>query len=159
MTALSNAGGLSGAASNVPIMLIFFNLSMNQIVPISAFIGVCATFLRFVMLFNKKHPKNNERNLINYEIVELTLPFVFLGSFIGVFLATFMSELLKQALFSLAILWSIKITVEKTIELRVKEIIEEKAKEAALYFDCKVDDNLIEKIETASSFIGDSIKL
>jgi uncharacterized membrane protein YfcA len=29
LIALSNAGGLSGAGSNIPIMLIFFNMKMN----------------------------------------------------------------------------------------------------------------------------------
>lgn len=29
LIALSNAGGLSGAGSNIPIMLIFFDLSMK----------------------------------------------------------------------------------------------------------------------------------
>lgn len=49
---LSNAGGLSGAGSNIPIMLIFFNMKMADAVPISAFVGVSATLLRFVINFS-----------------------------------------------------------------------------------------------------------
>lgn len=52
LIALSNAGGLSGAGSNIPIMLIFFNLEMNEAVPISAAVAVCATVFRFIMNFN-----------------------------------------------------------------------------------------------------------
>ena len=86
LIALSNAGGLSGAGSNIPIMLIFFKLDMSEAVPISAFVAVCATLFRFILNFNQKHPNNPHRNSINYEIVQLTMPCVFLGSFYGVLL-------------------------------------------------------------------------
>lgn len=49
---LSNAGGLSGAGSNIPIMLIFFDMGMAEAVPISAFVAVCATVFRFMLNFN-----------------------------------------------------------------------------------------------------------
>jgi uncharacterized membrane protein YfcA len=49
---LSNAGGLSGAGSNIPIMLIFFNMTMEIAVPVSAFVAVCATSFRFLLNFN-----------------------------------------------------------------------------------------------------------
>ena len=52
LIALSNAGGLSGAGSNIPIMLIFFNLEMNEAVPISAAVAVTATVFRFIMNFS-----------------------------------------------------------------------------------------------------------
>ena len=48
---LSNAGGLSGAGSNIPIMLIFFAFTMDQAVPVSAFVAVCATIFRFLLNF------------------------------------------------------------------------------------------------------------
>lgn len=51
LIALSNAGGLSGAGSNIPIMLIFFQLSMPEAVPISAFVAVVATSFRFLLNF------------------------------------------------------------------------------------------------------------
>jgi uncharacterized membrane protein YfcA len=86
LIALSNAGGLSGAGSNIPIMLIFFQLDMACAVPISAFVAVVATSFRFILNFKQKHPNNPERNCINYEIVQLTMPCVFLGSFLGVML-------------------------------------------------------------------------
>ena len=86
LIALSNAGGLSGAGSNIPIMLIFFNMSMGQAVPVSAFVAVCATTFRFMLNYNQKHPRNEDRNCINYEIVSLAMPAVFLGSFFGVML-------------------------------------------------------------------------
>lgn len=93
LIALSNAGGLSGAGSNIPIMLIFFQLNMAEAVPISAFVAVVATVFRFTLNFKQKHPNNPERNCINYEIVQLTMPCVFLGSFLGVMLGKAIGQL------------------------------------------------------------------
>ena len=69
LIALSNAGGLSGAGSNIPIMLICFTMDMKEAVPISGFVAVVATVMRFVLGFNKKHPHSDERTAINYEVV------------------------------------------------------------------------------------------
>lgn len=86
LIALSNMGGLSGAGSNIPIMLIFYDMDMNQAVPLSAFVAVCGTLFRFVLNFNQKHPNDPKRCAINYEVIEITMPFVFLGAFFGVML-------------------------------------------------------------------------
>ena len=51
MIAISNAGGISGAASVIPVMLIFYGLEIDQIVPISSFVAVVATVLRFIINF------------------------------------------------------------------------------------------------------------
>lgn len=81
---VANMGGLSGAGTNIPIMLICYDMDMNAAVPLSAFVAVCATGFRFILNFNKRHPNSKERVAINYEVVEITMPFVFLGSFTGV---------------------------------------------------------------------------
>lgn len=91
--ALSNAGGLSGAGSIIPIMLIFYDLHMFEAVPVSAFVAVCATCFRFLINFNQMHPNAPKRVAINYEVVEITMPFVFLGSFYGVQLGHMVGEI------------------------------------------------------------------
>ena len=133
---MSNAGGLSGAGSNIPIMLIFFNFSMAQAVPVSAFVAVCATTFRFILNFNQPHPVKPERVCINYEIIMLTMPAVFMGSFIGVFLGTLLDdrdaatreankllpleeqgaesgELTKVIIYGITVAWSIVTTAQK----------------------------------------------
>ena len=92
MIAISNAGGISGAGSNIPVMLIFFGLDMEQAVPISSFVAVVATVFRFIINFKQKHPKNFERNTINYEVINITMPFVFLGSFFGVIIGKLIGD-------------------------------------------------------------------
>ena len=69
---------------NIPIMLIFFGMNMHIAVPISAFVACCAAGFRFGLNFKMPHPNKPERYVINYEVVTVILPFVFLGSLIGV---------------------------------------------------------------------------
>ena len=139
LIAMSNAGGLSGAGSNIPIMLIFFNFSMAEAVPVSAFVAVCATTFRFILNFNQPHPVKPERVCINYEIIMLTMPAVFMGSFIGVFFGTLLDdhdkevrdfnetaakedrraesgELTKVIIYGVTVAWSIVTTAQKACQ-------------------------------------------
>jgi hypothetical protein len=43
-------------------------------------------------MYKKTHPNMKERNMINYEIIRLALPFSFLGTFLGVQLGKIISE-------------------------------------------------------------------
>ena len=113
LIALSNAGGLSGAGSNIPIMLIMFNMNMKEAVPISGFVAVCATFLRFGLGWNKTHPHSKERSAINYEVVQVTMPAVFMGSLIGVILNGMTTEILQVSVFGITIAWSVWTTLKK----------------------------------------------
>ena len=121
LIALSNAGGLSADGSNIPIMLIFFSLDMSEAVTISAFVAVCTTVFRFILNFNQRHPKNPERVAINYEIVQLTMPCVFLGSFLGIMLGKAIGPDAQMIIFGITVAWSIQTTTKKAIQLLAKE--------------------------------------
>lgn len=115
---LSNAGGLSGAGSNIPIMLIFFDMGMAEAVPISAFVAVCATVFRFILNFNQPHPNKTDENIaarvsINYEIVSLVMPAVFLGSLFGVMSGPIIGQTAQMIVFGVTVAWSIYTTGKK----------------------------------------------
>jgi len=118
---VANMGGLSGAGTNIPIMLICYDMNMNEAVPLSAFVAVCATIFRFILNFNKRHPNSKDRVAINYEVVEITMPFVFLGSFTGVKLGHLFPEWVRVVVFGVTVAWSIKTTFTKALKLRAKE--------------------------------------
>lgn len=118
---LSNAGGLSGAGSNIPIILIFYKLQMDRAVPLSACVAVIATTFRFIYNFNGKHPRDPKRNLINYEMVSVSMPLVFLGSFLGVMLGNLIGHVAQICVFEVTVLWSIYTTAGKAIKLYKKE--------------------------------------
>jgi uncharacterized membrane protein YfcA len=121
LVALSNAGGLSGGGSIIPIRLIFFDLHMHEAVPVSGFVAVCTTCFRFLLNFNQMHPYAPERCAINYEVIEITMPFVFLGSFYGVQLGHIVGETAQVIIFGVSVAWSIKTTSKKACELIAKE--------------------------------------
>jgi hypothetical protein len=118
---LSNAGGLSGAGSNIPIMLIFFEMDMPQAVPISAFVAVVATSLRFVLNFNQMHPQNAEKLSLNYDIVMLVMPSVFLGSMVGILLGNLVGSTWQTVIFGITVAWSIYTSGKKVFEILEKE--------------------------------------
>lgn len=118
---LSNAGGLSGAGSNIPIILIFYQFSMSRAVPLSACVAVVATSFRFVFNFKGKHPRDPNRNLINYEMVSVSMPLVFLGSFLGVMLGKLIGPMAQICIFEITVAWSIYTTAKKARDMWRKE--------------------------------------
>lgn len=67
------------------------------------------------------HPYSPERCAINYEVVEITMPFVFLGSFYGVQLGHIVGETVQVVVFGVSVAWSIKTTLKKAMQLIEKE--------------------------------------
>ena len=118
---LSSAGGLSGAGSNIPIMLIFFKLTMKEAVPISSFVAVASTLFRFILNFNEVHPRRPERNTINYEIVLLVMPAVFFGAFVGVLIGNNLKDIYKVIIFGVTVAWSIYTSGKKALKLLAEE--------------------------------------
>ena len=112
---LSNAGGLSGAGSIIPLMLIFFDMDMAKAVPVSAFVAVVSTTLRFIINFNQMHPTNPEKLSLNYEIVQLVMPSVFLGSMLGVLIGQLIGPTWQTIVFGITVAWSIYTSVKKCI--------------------------------------------
>ena len=121
LIALSNAGGLSGAGSNIPIILIFYKMHMDRAVPLSACVAVVATSFRYLYNFNGKHPRDPNRNLINYEMVSVSMPLVFLGSFVGVILGKLIGNMAQIIVFEVTVAWSIYTTAAKAIDMYRKE--------------------------------------
>lgn len=132
LIALSVAGGLSGGGSNIPLMLIFFNMEMDVAVPISGFCAVSSTVYRYIVNWNVTHPTVSNRSIIQYDIVEITMSFVFLGSFIGIFVGKLIGKKAQAIVFCITVAWSIYTTSKKVCELRAKEAAEEEKKKQLL---------------------------
>ena len=68
-------------------------MKLQQAIPVCTVIGIVATILRFIINFNQKHPNDPKRVIRNYEVIDIVLPFLFLGSFIGVFIGQFIGNI------------------------------------------------------------------
>ena len=121
MIALSNAGGLSGAGTNIPFLLIFFNFKMNEAVPLSICIGSISGLNRYIINFNNRHPNRPDRTCINYEIVILALPCVCMGAFSGVIIGKLIEEHIKFTLYCIIYSWSLYTTCKKARNEMKKE--------------------------------------
>jgi uncharacterized membrane protein YfcA len=86
MTGLSSAGGINGAGANIPFLMIFFGLHTKECVPIANAFGFTASLMRFLINYKGKHPDNNEKVLVDYEIVSLTMPMIYMGTLLGVWI-------------------------------------------------------------------------
>ena len=88
MAILANAGGLGGGGLLTPFLMIFFDLTIFECVPIANLFGLIAALTRFIVNFKQKHPnpvKAKEGKLsLEYEIVTLTMPMLYLGTLFGV---------------------------------------------------------------------------
>lgn len=93
MVIVANAGGLGGGGTMIPLIMIFFNIPIKECVPIVNFFGWLAAMLRFVLNFKQKHPRRPKRLVIDYEIISLTMPILYLGTLFGVKIGTVLSDL------------------------------------------------------------------
>ncbi len=81
---LANAGGIGGGAIVVPIIMIFFSFDIKTAVPVSNVLVFVSAFIRFFAAFGEHHPRNAGKLVVDYELVLLLLPTLFLGSLFGV---------------------------------------------------------------------------
>ena len=125
---LGNAGGISGAGINMPFLLIFLKLEVKQAIPVTAFIATVSCFGKFLLNFKKRHPNNPDRVLVNYEVVLVTMPAVFVGSLIGVMLNQIINAYVQISLFTLAVMWSAWETVKRARKLLQQEKAAEEKK-------------------------------
>ncbi|TNV78400.1 hypothetical protein FGO68_gene12330 [Halteria grandinella] len=127
MSFLANAGGLGGGGLLTPFMMIFLKLSIFECVPVANFFGWLAAATRFVVNYRQKHPNPlkaaDGKVSLEYEIVTLAMPLLYLGTLFGVQIGTQLSE--TQLAISLS---SVMFFVTyKTTQKAIKMYKEEKA--------------------------------
>jgi uncharacterized membrane protein YfcA len=96
----SNAGGLGGGGSMVPVILIFFKFDIKRSIALSnSTIFVSAT-IRYLVNLSKKHPTKKDLEdkptgvLVDYNIAILMLPALMMGVTFGAILNTIMPEVI-----------------------------------------------------------------
>lgn len=96
LTFLASAGGLGGGGITIPFMMIFFDLSLFECVPLANVFGMASSVIRFAINFKQLHPNpanaKNKRLSIDYELVSLVMPMLYLGTLFGVQIGTMLNE-------------------------------------------------------------------
>ena len=93
MNGLANAGGVGGGDILIPFMMIFFQLSIPECVPVANALAFISTLTRFIVNRKQRHPYRPWRVIIDYEVTALSMPIVSLGTMIGVQTSRYLSEL------------------------------------------------------------------
>jgi len=115
MNMFAVAGGLGGGGIMIPFFMIFMSLPIEECVPIANAFGLISAVTRFIYNFNQKHPNRPWRKIIDYEIVNLTMPMVYFGSLIGVWLGTHMTQLQLVILLQCVLAYTLYKTLQKGI--------------------------------------------
>lgn len=84
ISVMANAGGIGGGGPTIPFIAIFFAISIKESVPIANISSTVSALIRFIINFYSKHPTRKQRLIIDYELVQLTMPLLYLGTFLGV---------------------------------------------------------------------------
>jgi uncharacterized membrane protein YfcA len=79
---MASAGGVGGAQVLTPLILTIFNYSHNQTVPIVYGMLFGASIGNFLSVYNVQDPVTR-RPVINYDVVLICLPVLFIGNSIG----------------------------------------------------------------------------
>lgn len=74
------------------------------------------------------HPTNPDKLSLNYDIVKLTMPSVFLGSMIGVKVGGLIGPTWQSVIFGVTVAWSIYTSLKKVFDILEKEKLESERK-------------------------------
>jgi uncharacterized membrane protein YfcA len=121
MNMLANAGGIGGGGIMIPFMMIFLNLPIAECIPLANSFALISSVTRFVINFNQVHPYRPWRKIIDYEVVTLTMPMVYLGTMLGVQISAYLSQLLLVLLLEVVLIYTLYKTTKKGIEIWIKE--------------------------------------
>lgn len=125
VSALASAGGLGGGGMQTPFLMIFFKLSIFECVPLANLFGLLATGTRFLINYRQKHPNPEQaahgRLSIDYELVVITMPMMYLGTIFGVKIGSIINEVVLMISLMLLLVYAFYKTLDKAIILRKNE--------------------------------------
>ena len=84
MNMMASAGGIGGGGIMTPFMMIFMKLPITECIPLANSFALISAITRFIVNYKQNHPYRPDRKVIDYEVVALTMPLVYLGTMMGV---------------------------------------------------------------------------
>jgi len=81
--AVSNAAGIGGGGTIIPIFIMFFNFKTSNAIALTNLCVCVSAIARFIFQLNERHPYK-DAVVIDYEIVMVMLPATLLGALVGV---------------------------------------------------------------------------
>jgi len=71
----ASVSGIGGGGLLIPLYILLGNFSMSYAIPHTVLNIACSSLIRFIILFNKRHPTNSKRYLIDFSILFILISF------------------------------------------------------------------------------------
>ena len=71
----ASISGIGGGGLLIPLYILLGNFSMSYAIPHTVLNIACSSLIRFIILFNKRHPINSKRYLIDFSILFILISF------------------------------------------------------------------------------------
>ena len=97
--------GLGGGAIVIPMLMFFFKVEQREAIAISTFSIFAGSITRFLVTYKNRHPKKDSP-CVDYSVISVMMPAVFVGSSAGVFFNTIMPPVVTMICLTLAALLS-----------------------------------------------------
>jgi uncharacterized membrane protein YfcA len=125
---LATLGGIGGGAAMLPINLLFFRFDPHKSVAHTALFEFVSTFSRvlYEIISTRKHPG---RKRINFHLIIIAAPVMFLGSFLGVNCNHISPDALVMLGMTAILVFCVIMSVKKFRKKRAEERSREKVKE------------------------------
>lgn len=84
VVSFASAGGIGGGAVLSAVYIFIFGFSIGDSIPLSHAAIFSGALMNFLAILNKRHPKNNNKLVVDFELASIILPLMLTGSLIGV---------------------------------------------------------------------------
>jgi uncharacterized membrane protein YfcA len=118
---ITTIGGVGGGGMLIPTYMLVSKFSLEEAIPLSVVTILGDTLVRVLVLYNKRHPLNEKRYLIDMMPILLIVPFDGNSSFIGVIL----SQITPQSLTIILIILVLGFTFYKSISKAIRSFLKE----------------------------------
>lgn len=118
---ITTIGGVGGGGLLIPTYMLLGGFTLEEAIPLSVITILGDTLVRITHLFNKKHPLNSKRYLIDVAPLLLIVPFDGNTSFLGVLLSEFTPKILTIILIILTLGFTFYKSIKKAITSFLKE--------------------------------------
>jgi len=121
ISVITTIGGVGGGGLLIPTYMLVSKFTLEESIPLSVVTILGDTLVRVIVLYNKKHPLNEKRYLIDMMPILLIVPFDGNSSFIGVIL----SQITPQSFTIILIILVLGFTFYKSISKAIRSFLKE----------------------------------
>lgn len=122
---MANIGGIGGGGLIIPVCIAMFGMSTREAIAMSnstIFLGSATRF--FLFSIKEKHPNDENKTLIDYDICSVMIPMVLVGSYSGIIISTLLPDVVLTVVLTILLIFLTYNTTKKAFNVYKKETAE-----------------------------------